>query len=330
MEQIKSLKLMLEALLVATWMILLGVSPVFGQPSHAEVAILTPGVTLTAVHEGLQEGLARLGYKEGKSIAFVVDDTKGSTSDLAPRAAKLLAARPNVLFAVTTSYAVAAKQATTTVPVVFAWVSDPVQAGLVASYASSKNNLTGISTAPDSLSGKRLEVLLEVAPKIKRLLAIVASKDSVAQSSFRFLEETTKKLGIQLARLDVTNREEIEQGLRETPKGSVDAIFYLPSTLVRANIALLVKKAKAERIPLSVNEYSLVELGSLVSYGPNPRLVGLQAAGLVDKVLKGTKPSEIVIETPNRLLLAVNVTTAREIGLKIPRGVLERADRLVE
>ena len=132
MEQDKSPKLTLVALLAAIWMILAGVSPIFGQPSHARIAILTPGLTFTPVHEGLKEGLARLGYKEGQNITFIVEDTKGISTDLAPRVAKLLAAKPDVLFPVTTIHSIAAKQATTTVPIVFAWASDPDKAGLIA------------------------------------------------------------------------------------------------------------------------------------------------------------------------------------------------------
>ena len=330
MKQTNWLKLVLEALLVANWMVLIGVSPVAGQPSHAQVAVLTPGITLASVHEGLQEGLARLGYKEGKNITYLVDDTKGSTSDLVLRAAKLLTAKPDVIFAVTTLHAVAAKRATTTVPIVFAWVGDPIQAGLIASYASSKNNLTGISSSSAMLSGKRLDVLLEVAPKVKRLLVFVVPEESAGLIALQVLEETAKKLGVQLVRRVVTNREEIDRALKEAPKVSVDAIFFISSTLVRANIDLLVKKAKRERIPLAVHEDSLVEIGGLISYGSDPRLAGLQAAVLVDKVLKGTRPGEILVETPDRFFLAINLRTAKEIGLHIPSAILERADRVVE
>lgn len=330
MTRTKSVELVVEVLLIMVSMVLVGVAPLFGQPSHFKVAILTPGLTLGPVHEGLQEGLARLGYNEGKNITFVMDDTKGSTSDLDRRAAKLLASKPDALFPVTVLHAVAAKEATTTVPIVFAWIGDPVRAGLVASYASSKNNLTGVASSADHLSGKRLEVLTEVAPKVRRLLVIVAPRESIALSAFRFLDETAKKVGVQLVRRDVTNREEIENALKETPKGSFDAIFFIPSTLVRANIDLLFKKAKTERVPLSVNEESLVDLGALVSYGPDPRLVGLQAAALVERILHGARPGEIMVETPNKFFLTVNLTTAKEIGLKIPRPILERADRLVE
>jgi putative ABC transport system substrate-binding protein len=294
------------------------------------VAVLTPGLTFDPIFRGFQEGLARLGYAEEKKITFVVEDTKGNPSDLVARAQKLLTGKPDVIFTVTTGHALAAKQATATVPVVFALVSDPVQAGLVTSYSSSKNNLTGVMTGSISLAGKRLEVLLEVAPKAKRVLAIVAVKETIALSLFRSVEETAKKRGVQLIRRDVTTEEEIKKALQETPKGSVDAIYHISSTFVGTHVNLLIEKAKADNIPMVVNEDNIVEKGALLSYGTTYRLVGDQAARLVAKVLKGEKPSEIPSEAPDKLMLAINLSTAKQIGLKIPPAVLGRADRLVE
>jgi len=305
-------------------------APAGAQARPARIAILTPAQTLTRVHKGLQEGLARLGYKDGKNITYIVEDTNGSSSDLAPRMAKLLAAKPDAIFAVSTVHALVAKQATSTVPIVFAWVADPLPAGLIASYADAKSNLTGVAAIGDSLTGKRLEILLEIAPKVKRLLAIVATTEGVALSSVRSLESTAKKFGVRVTRWDVATEEEVKNALRETRKGSVDAIFHVPSTLVRAKMDLLVKKARAERIPLAVHEDTLLDRGALVSYGPNPRLIGLQAAGLVAKVLQGVRPGEIPIETPNRFFFGINLKIAKEIRLKIPGEILERADRLVE
>jgi putative ABC transport system substrate-binding protein len=306
------------------------VSPVSGQPSQARVAVLTPGLSFEPVQTGLQEGLALLGYKEGKNITFMVNDTKGSTVDLASRVAKLLAAKPNVLFTVGTAHSVAAKQATAVVPIVFAWVSDPVDAGLIAGFATSKNNVTGVSSFTASLSGKRLEALLEIAPKVKRILVMVTTNERIAVSSFRFLEETAKKLRIEMIRREVTKGEDVEQVLQKTSKGSVDAIYYVPSVLLLSKFDLILKKAKTDRIPLVVNDESMVKQGALFSYGYDSRQAGLQAAALVDKALRGVNPSQIMVETPNKLFLTINLTTAKEIGLKIPRSVVERADRLIE
>ena len=305
-------------------------APLFGaQLGNARIGVFTPGLTLGAVREGMEEGLAALGYRADKNITFIVVDTKGIASDLASGVAKLLSATPDVLFTVSTDHSQAAKYATSTVPIVFAWVGDPVKAALIDSYPYSKSNLTGITAIGDTLSGKRLEVLLEIAPNAKRLLVLVAANETVSVSSFRSLEAAAPKFGVKLVRRDVTDKQEIIKTLEGTPRGSVDAIFHIPSTLVRTNLDLLVQRARRDRIPFAGHEEAPVDRGALCSYGPSPRLVGLQAANLVNKILKGTSPGEIMIETPDRFLLAINQNTAKQIGLKIPRGMLQRADRLI-
>ncbi len=270
------------------------------EPVPARIAVLTPGTTWSAVQEGLEEGLVRLGYSTGKNIAFVIEDTHGSSADLGARAAKLLSAKPHVLFAVSTEHARAAKRATSTVPIVFAWVGEPVSAGLIESYPYSRSNVTGVTSISDSLSGKRLEVLLEIAPKVKRVLAIVSPKESISTSSFRSLEPAAKKFGIQLIRRDASDRQEIADALDKMPRGGADAIFFIPSLVSRTNIDLLVQRANGEKIPLVVTEEALLDRGALLSYGPNLRLLGGQAADLVDKILHGAKPGEIMIEGPER------------------------------
>lgn len=300
------------------------------QAPKYKIAVLTPGLAFDSVLDGLREALAQAGFEEGKQLTFLIEDTKGEFTDLAQRAVRLVEAGPDVLFTVATSATGAAKNATTTVPIVFAWVGDPVKSGFVASYASSKNNLTGVSVYSAPLSGKRLEVLGEIDPRIKRVLAVVAVKEAIAQFSFEVLEETAKKLDIQLLRRDVTTQAEIEQVIQETPPGSVDAIYHVPSGLVGTHIDLLIAKAKADKIPLAVTDGSMVKQGALFSYGGDFKEMGAQAAKLVVKILKGTKPADLPIQTPDKLLLSINLTTAKAIGLDVPRQVRERADRLLE
>lgn len=316
---------------VATILLVFAMASIVGaQSSNVRIGVLTPGLGLEDVLGGLRQELARLGYIEAKNITFIVEDTKGNSVDLGPRATKLLSAKIDLLFAVSTGHAQAAKRATSTVPIVFAYVGDPIQAGLIENYRAAKSNLTGVAAIGDFLSGKRLEVLLQIAPKARRLLVLVAPNESISISSFRSLEEAAKKFDVKLSRRDVSNEREIAGALDETSKGSVDAIFHVPSTLVRTHMDLLIKKAKVDKIPLAVHEDALLQRGALVSYGANPRLVGLQSAAFVDKVLRGAKPGELRIETPDRLFLAINRTTAKEIGLNISREILERADRLVK
>jgi putative ABC transport system substrate-binding protein len=243
---------------------------------------------------------------------------------------KIIETRPDIIFTISTAATAVAKKATTALPIVFTCVADPLRSGLIASYASSQNNLTGIASYAGPLSGKRLEILKEIAPGIQRVLVFVAPQDSIAEVSFQFLAEAAPKLGIELLRHDVTSKEEIERVLQNLPKGAVDAIYLVPAGLVATHIDLLIHKAKEDRIPLAVTDTSMVARGALVSYGAEFRLLGLQAAKLVAKILKGAKPSESPVQTPEKLVLTINLSTAKAIGLDIPASVLERAEHIVE
>jgi putative tryptophan/tyrosine transport system substrate-binding protein len=330
MQQNRSLKLWFVVVALAVWALHVGVSLAGTPARHYRVAVLTPGLAFSPALEGLREGFAQFGYYEGKDITFMIEDVQGEVTSLAGRAASIVEAKPDVIVTIGTAATATVKQATTTIPIVFAFVGDPLRSGLVASYASSQNNLTGISDYSGPLSGKRLEILQEVAPGIKRVLTLVAPQDSVAEVSFQALAEVAPKLGIELLRQDVSSKEEIEQVLKGLPKGAMDAICHVPSSLVGTHINLLIRRAMEDRIPLATASPSMVEQGALVSYGADFRLLGRQAAKLVAKIMNGAKPSEIRIQMPEKHLLTLNLTTAKTIGLDIPPSILERAERIVE
>src|SRR3989442_3190647 len=187
-----------RAAVLAVVTLCIGVALVGAQPRHHRVAVLLPRQTFNLALEGLREGLAQLGYQEGKNLTFMVENAQGDVASLPNRAARLVEAKPDVLFTVTTAPTIAAKQATTTIPIVFAVVTDPLRSGVIASYASSQNNVTGITNSAGPLSGKRLEILQEIAPWIKRVLVLVAPQGSVATGSFQFLPEAASKLALQL------------------------------------------------------------------------------------------------------------------------------------
>jgi len=294
------------------------------------VAVLTLGGPYYAAIEGLREGLAQFGYHEGQDISFMVEDVQGEVDTLTDRAARIVAAKPDLIFTIGTVATAAMKQATTTLPIVFTFVADPLRSGLIASYASSQSNLAGISSYAGPLSGKRLEILKEIAPEIKRVLVLVAPHERTTEVSFQSLAEVAPKLGIELLRHDVTSKADIEQQLKALPRDAVDAIYFLPSNLVRAHLELLIDKAKEDKIPLCVSEVSMVERGALFSYGTDLRRLGVQAARLVTKIMKGVKPSEMPVQMPEQLVLTVNLATAKTIGLDIPGSILERVERLVE
>jgi putative tryptophan/tyrosine transport system substrate-binding protein len=316
--------------LLAVCVLVVGRFPVAAQSPPYRVAVLTASSAFNKTIEGLREGLAQLGYHEGKNLSLLIEDAQGEVSHLASRAASIVAAEPDLIVAITTVATAAAQRATTTLPIVFTVVSDPLASGFVASHASSKNNLTGIANHTISLSNKRLALLQEIDAKIKRVLVLVSTHERVAQMSFQSLADVAPKLGFELVRRDVTTRAEIAQVLDTQPQGSIDAIFQPPSSLLSTHIDLLIQKAQEDRLSLSVAGPSLVKKGALLSYGPDLRQLGMQAAKLVDQLLHGVKPAEIPIQTPEKLFLTLNLATARSIGLKLPISVLERADHLFE
>jgi putative ABC transport system substrate-binding protein len=294
------------------------------------IAVLTPGLNFEPVLEGLREGLEKLGYRDGSNVKFMIEDSKGDLSGLAHRAAKLVEAKPAVIFTVVTPPTLAAKQATHTIPIVFAGVVDPIQSGLVPSFASSGNNLTGVTAYTAYLSGKRLEVLKAIVPQVRKVLAIVSAKEIVAQISLKQLEEAALKLAVKVIHRDVANTEDLEMLLARRWAGEVDAVFHLPSIFVEKFMERLTVKFNKERLPIIVHDESLLRMGALASYGTDFRLLGVQSAKLVFKVLKGVKPADIPIETPDQLVLTINQSAAKAIALKIPEKILERADRIID
>jgi putative ABC transport system substrate-binding protein len=330
MRNDKSFKTPYETILLAMCLVVASAAASWAQFVSPRIGVLTPGLAYEAVFRGLEEELGRAGYRAGENITYTIEDTQGRLSNLGGRAKKLVDAKPQALFTVGTAHSLAAHQATTTLPIVFAYVADPVRAGLIAGYQLSKNNLTGVATYGGPLSAKRLEMLKEIAPATKRVLMIISSVEAPGLESVQPVEEAAKKLRIQLVRREAASKADIEKILAETPRGSVDAIFHFPSTLVGANIGALIKKAKEDKIPLTTGNDSMVEKGALFAYGTKFRLVASQAARLMAKVLNGERPSDIPVEVADKFFLTLNTTTAKTIGLKIPRAVLERVDRVVE
>ena len=329
MESSKLKNIAITTCLLAAAIGFCGAVPVSAQPAPANIGVLTPGVNFAPVLDGLREGLMKFGYREGKNLSFIVEDSKGETANLDGHVAKLIEAKPDLIFTVATAHTTAVKRATATIPIVFTVVGDPVRAQLVDSFASSRNNVTGVSNHAALLTAKRLELLKDLAPRAKSVLVIVSINETSAKVVLPYLNEPAKKMGFRLVSKDVVGTEDFGKLLAERWQ-SIDAIFPIPSVLIGMNIQGLIAKAKMERIPLVVHEDSWVKAGALGSYGSDFHLMGAQAAKLVVKVLKGVKPAEIPIETPYPLVLTINRSTAKAIGLKVPEKILERADKIFD
>jgi putative tryptophan/tyrosine transport system substrate-binding protein len=223
----------------------------------------------------------------------------------------------------------AAKQATSVIPIVFATVADPLGSGLVASLARPGGNVTGLSLASPELAGKRLELLREVVPGLRRLAILADSNYPPSMRELDEVETAARPLGIETIALKIRQAADIAPAF-EALKGRAEALYVVGGSLTSANQVRIHSFALAARLPTMDPNRERVETGGLMSYAPNFPSLYRRAGDLVDKILRGAKPAEIPVEQPTKLELVINLTTARAIGLKIPEAFLLRADELIE
>jgi putative ABC transport system substrate-binding protein len=221
------------------------------------------------------------------------------------------------------------KQATTTIPIVLAVAFDPVSAGLVSSLARPGGNVTGISVQQPELIGKRLELLREVIPQLRRLAIMANANYAPPMLEAERVRATAHALDLEAARLEIWRSEEITPAF-EAIRGKADALYVVSDALIAANRTLITTLALSARLPTILSYGDYVESGGLMSYGPNYANLFRRAADMVDKILHGTKPGDIPIEQPSKFELVINLVTARAIGLTVPSTVLSRADRVIE
>jgi putative tryptophan/tyrosine transport system substrate-binding protein len=272
--------------------------------------------------------LGELGWIDGQTIQIDYGWWEGQANRAAEIAAEL--ARRNVDVIIANADAVpAVKKATTTIPIVFVLSQDPVGSGLVSNLAHPKGNVTGLSIQSTDLAGKRFELLREIVPNLRRLAVMgnpMISQAVVEMDQVQALAHTTD---VETQPLDVRRGDDISPAL-ESLNGRVDALYVVVDALIAVNRSRIVTFALGARLPTMFNNRVHVEAGGLMSYGPNFSDQYRRAAELVDKILHGTKPSDIPVEQPTKFELVINSTTARGIGLLIPTTLLARADEVIE
>ncbi len=280
--------------------------------------------------EGFKTRMAELGYQEGRNVRYEFYNSKGNAELLKTFAQKLVQDKADLIVTSSTSATVAAAKATegTRIPVVFLSAGNPQK--LVQSFASSGSNLAGISSASLEVTGKRFELLKEIAPWVKRVAVPVDRQGVNYRDILIEVREAAAKLGFNLWEIEITHREEIVKVGPTITRGKVDAIFTPADSVVTSAIEVMVEQAKKEKLPLITSLVVNVERGCLATYAADYFSLGKQGAALADKILKGTKPTDLPIELPYKLNLVLNLKTAREIGLKIPREILLRADQVFE
>jgi putative ABC transport system substrate-binding protein len=272
--------------------------------------------------------LRELGWIEGRTIAIEYRWAEGRDGRVAEIAAELV--RLKVAVIVTVGSAVpAAKQATSTIPIVFGISGDPVGMGLVASLAQPGGNVTGLSSQTTDLAGKRVELLREVAPGLRRLAIIANLGYPASVLDMREAEAASRMLGLEAVASGIQRAEDIAPGL-EAIKGRADALYVCGDPLVQANRIRINILALGARLPTIYSSREYVEAGGLMSYGPNIADLFRRAAEYVDKILRGAKPGDIPVQQPTKFELTIHQTTAKVLGLTIPPTLLARADEVIE
>jgi len=280
---------------------------------------------------GFLQGLAQLGWTDGRNIRI---DTRWATTnpdDLRRHATELTALAPDVLVAASGTTTVAPLlQATRTVPIVFVVVVDPVGAGFVASLARPGGNATGFTTFEYGMSGKWLELLKQIAPSMTRAAVLRDPAIASGIGQFGAVQAVAPSLGVELSPVDVRDAPEIERAVTSFARSSSGGLIVTPSPLASRHRDLIIMLAARHRLPAVYAWRYYVTDGGLISYGPDSIDQYRRAAGYVDRILKGEKPADLPVQAPTKYELVINLKTAKALGLTVPDSLLARADEVIE
>jgi putative ABC transport system substrate-binding protein len=279
---------------------------------------------------GLTEGLAKLGWAEGSNLVVARRYADGNSARLPALAAELMAANADILVTELSSATLAARKATSTLPIVMVSGGDPVASGLAASLARPGGNVTGVSQNIVELSSKRLELLKHVRPDLADVAVLWMPDDGNSSDIRAEIDTASRRLGLRLHFIEVADAASLAAALARDPPPGCRALYIVPVPLFGAHMAEIAHFARAHGLPSIFNLPEFVRTGGLLSYGPNRREQYRRAAAYVDRILHGARPADLPIEQPDVLDLAVNLATARAIGLTLPPLVLSTASEVVE
>ena len=280
--------------------------------------------------EAFRQGLRDLGYTEGQNMIIEYRHESGGFDRLPELAAELVGQKPDVLVAVTTNAAVAAKRATTTIPIVFMGVTDPVTAGLVESLARPGGNTTGITNMAAILTGKRLELLKETLPRVSRVAVLWDPQAPGSVPQWQDSQLPARELGLQLYSMEVSRVDKYEAAFKEAVEAHNTALWVTLNPLANSNQKKIADLAIHHGLPSICARSDYSENGCMMAYGPGYGSEGKDGARYVDKILKGVKPADIPVEQPMKFELVINLQTANTLGLTIPQSVLFQADKIIK
>ncbi len=301
------------------------------QPETFSVGVVNLLPTMENTIEGFKAGMIESGYTEGENITYVYPGAAGSLDALETTAQDLMKAEVDLILSITTPGSLAAQKATagTDTPVVFVAVTDPVGAGLVQDWAHPGGNVTGIASVAKGAvnEGRRLELLLQIAPDVKRVYIPYNPEDPAVITALTTVSDDAAKLGVELALHEVRSADEAAAASGAIPE-DVEAIFIFSDRVVVTAFQEFVEAALEKRLPLSTSNPIGVEMGALMAYGSDFLASGKQAARLADQIFKGGQAADLPVEAPEFFLI-INLKTAEAIGLDVPDAVLRDADEII-
>ena len=292
---------------------------------------LTPPAALSTRVEAFRQGLRGLGYAEGKNISIDYRFAEGESDRLPALAAELVRLKVDVIVTSGPIPTRAAKEATSAIPIVMGFDNDPVGNGFIASLARPGGNITGLSTLGPEISGKQLELLKEIVPKLSRVAVFGTSTRPGNAQLLKEVELAAGAIGVKLQYLDILGPTDIETAFRAAGKGHADAVLMmLAGGIASAHRSEVVELAVKSRLPAIYDRVEFVEAGGLMTYSESSTDLFRRAAYYVDKILKGAKPADLPVEQPMKFEFIINLKAAEQIGLTIPPNVLARATKLIK
>jgi putative ABC transport system substrate-binding protein len=292
-------------------------------------AVSASTITIVGRMEAFRQGLRELGYVEGKNILIDYRYADGKQDRLKELAADLVRLKVDVIVSGGPTATRPAKEATATIPIVMGFDNDPVGAGFVASLSRPGRNITGLSTLHPEISGKQLEILKEINPKLARVAVLGNWTQPGNTEALKEVKSAAGTLGLELQHLEIRTAGDIEPAFREASQRRADAVLVLANPVVINQQAQFIRLAAKNRLAAVYSQPEFVDAGGLLSYTASFSDLFRRAATYVDKILKGANPAELPVEQPRKFEFVINLQTAKQIGLIIPPNVLARADRVI-
>jgi len=303
------------------------------QPRIRRVGVLSQGWAAahpTPLFHAFQLGLRDLGWVEGHNLVLEWRFSEGSFEPLPRLAGELVGLPADVIVASPTRPALAAKEATSTIPIVFIQSADPVETGIVNSLSRTGTNITGLSSIASDLSGKRLELLREILPGAARVAILWHRPSQAAAAVFRELERTSAQIGVTLEDIGVAEAAELKRAMAAAVQARVAAVMVVDGPMIASLQRQIVSLATERGLPIISQYADFAEGGGLMAYGPSLLEIYRRGAIYVDRILRGAKPSELPVEQPAVFELVINLRTAKALGLEVAPTLLARATRVIE